>query len=53
MNWYFHFCSPAFPNDPTIQFHRKFQLSILVTILIVYCCFYIYYYLVNPELPTN
>lgn len=52
MTWYMNFCAPFMPNDPTINFHRSFQVSLLVVYTIVYALVHIYYLYCGP-LPLS
>lgn len=48
MVWNFNFCSPALPTDPSIEFHRTFQISTLLSLLLIYAIVHIYYYAFGP-----
>lgn len=52
MPWYFNFCAPHLPNDPTINFHRYFQTACLMALLFIYALIHAYYRLYGPE-PDN
>lgn len=43
MAWYFNFCSPHLPNDPTINFHRYAQTICLMGFMVIYMIVHIYY----------
>ena len=49
MVWYFNYCAPAFPNDPTLNFHRLFQTASLILVFVLYFFFHIYYLMCGPE----
>jgi hypothetical protein len=44
-NWPVNFCAPFLPNDPTINFHRLVQSSILLSFTLFYISVYIYFLL--------
>lgn len=48
MTWYFNYCAPVLPNDPTINFHRYFQCGALILVYILYICLHIYYQMCGP-----
>jgi hypothetical protein len=50
MVWYFNFCAPTLPNDPTINFHRHFQTGCLMGLLIIYVVVHIYYKICKSEM---
>lgn len=50
MAWYFNFCSPVIPNDPTINVNRKFQTGCLLFFMVLYVAAHIYYKFFGPEL---
>lgn len=49
MAWYFDFCSPYVPNDPVINFHRKFQAGEIIILMIMYMAVHTYYRLWGPD----
>lgn len=49
MPWYFNFCAPHLPNDPTINFHRYVQTGCLIAFLAIYVIIHIYYKLFGPD----
>lgn len=49
MTWYMNFCAPFIPNDPTINFHRYFQGSLLLLYTIAYAFIHIYYKFWGPD----
>lgn len=48
MTWYFNFCAPFIPNDPTINFHRYVQVALLVIYTLCYAAVYTYYHCWGP-----
>lgn len=49
MAWYFNFCSPHLPNDPTINFHRYAQTICLMDFLVIYMLVHTYYKIYGPD----
>jgi hypothetical protein len=49
MAWYFNFCAPTLPNDPTINIHRNVQAGCLAGLLLVYLLIHMYYRICNPS----
>lgn len=43
MAWYFNFCAPHIPNDPTINLHRLVQTICLLVFLVLCCAIYVYF----------
>lgn len=50
MAWYFNFCAPALPNDPTINFNRYFQTGCLAVFMFLYLIVHVYYKIYGPDL---
>ena len=50
MAWYFNFCTPSIPNDPTINLHRYFQTGCLIIFIFIYSIVHIYYKMCGPDL---
>ena len=48
MPWYMNFCAPFMPNDPTINFHRSFQVALLAAYTLIYGLIHIYYMFWGP-----
>lgn len=49
MTWYFNFCAPTLPNDPTINLHRYFQTGCLAGLLVLYVIVHLYYKMCGPD----
>ena len=49
MVWYFNFCAPVLPTDPTINFHRLFQAGALILVFVLYFFFHVYYLMCGPD----
>ena len=52
MTWNFNFCAPSVPNDPSLEFHRTFQISALLVLLLIYVIIHTYYFIFGP-LPLS
>ena len=48
MVWYINFCAPFMPNDPTLNFHRYFQVALLASYTLVYTFIHAYYLFCGP-----
>jgi len=53
MAWYMNFCAPFIPNDPTINFHRYAQVTLLLLYTIAYAILHAYYKFWGPLPLTN
>ena len=53
MTWYMNFCAPFMPNDPTINFHRFFQIAILAVYTLLYGIVHAYYMWCGPMPLSN
>jgi hypothetical protein len=51
MPWYMNFCAPFLPNDPTINFHRRVQASLLALYTLAYAILHFYYKFWGPAIP--
>lgn len=49
MAWYFNYCAPTIPNDPTINDNRVFQSICLMLFMFLYACLHLYYKLFGPD----
>jgi hypothetical protein len=48
-----NFCAPFIPNDPTINFHRYFQASLLALYTLAYGLLHFYYKFWGPTPPVE
>ena len=43
MTWFMNFCAPFIPNDPTINFNRYVQASLVAAYTLAYGIIHFYY----------
>ena len=52
MTWFMNFCAPFIPNDPTINFHRYVQASLVAAYTLAYGIIHFYYKFYQSSKPA-